>query len=468
MLQNSKDMNSSTQRDDLERLRTEAYQVLKTNRQPGSATLPSPKQYPHQWNWDSAFIAIGLAAYGDLDGAQAEIQALLAGQWGNGMLPHIIYHPDLKMDERYFPNRDDWGVRFFVNTTDGPPQGIDTSGITQPPVAAIAVEAILKKRIDLPFLETVYPKLYRYHQYLLTARDPDQEGLAFILHPWESGLDNSPRWQPLLDAMPVSPEQVNDVRQRRLDNKGVSGWQRPTDEDYACYIELIRRYRTYRYDPVALGRQCPFLVQDVAFNAILHRANAALLHIADVLQRPDAEKTTIQAWRARTATAFQNKLWSAADGRYLDFDLAHNRPINQNTIATFIPLFAQLPSPEQADLLVQAHLKNPREYWPGDVGRESRLLIPTTSKNNPLYLPYNYWRGPIWINTNWLVIKGLENYGYHAEAQRVRQDTLSLLYNPIPNGTPWRFWEYFDPTNANVFGTDGFSWSAALAIELCG
>jgi len=29
----------------------------------GSFTKPGPRQYPHQWNWDSALIALGLSHF---------------------------------------------------------------------------------------------------------------------------------------------------------------------------------------------------------------------------------------------------------------------------------------------------------------------------------------------------------------------------------------------------------------------
>jgi hypothetical protein len=50
----------------------------------GSSTKPSPSLYPHQWNWDSAFIAIGRAHY-DTARAIQEIETLFEAQWANGM-----------------------------------------------------------------------------------------------------------------------------------------------------------------------------------------------------------------------------------------------------------------------------------------------------------------------------------------------------------------------------------------------
>ncbi len=172
----------------------------------------------------------------------------------------------------------------------------------------------------------------------------------------------------------------------------------------------------------------------------------------------------IEDWMEGTRNSVHNNLWSNQHGRFLDFNLRTGEFINENTIATFIPLFAELASPEQAQHLVRDHLRNPKEYWPHP--GVPQFLLPTTSKDNRLWSPVRYWRGPIWVNTNWMVIKGLEAYGYQEEALRIRQDTLRLLRNPMPGAGQWRFWEYFNPLNGSVSGIDNFSWSAALAIEL--
>ncbi len=60
----------------------------------GTSTVPSRTLYPHQWSWDSAFIAIGRSRY-DQERAERELLSLFAAQWSNGMLPHIVFSPDV-------------------------------------------------------------------------------------------------------------------------------------------------------------------------------------------------------------------------------------------------------------------------------------------------------------------------------------------------------------------------------------
>ena len=87
----------------MENIQAEAVQTLRTN-DTGAFVKPSLGQYPHQWNWDAAFIAIGLS-YVDMERARAEVHSLLQGQWDDGMVPHILYHHGAS---DYFPTPDFW------------------------------------------------------------------------------------------------------------------------------------------------------------------------------------------------------------------------------------------------------------------------------------------------------------------------------------------------------------------------
>ena len=68
-----------------------AKKVLLGNRRSGYTLPTNNKLYPAQWNWDSAFIALGYS-YFNLNFALGEISTLLKGQWKDGMVPHILFH----------------------------------------------------------------------------------------------------------------------------------------------------------------------------------------------------------------------------------------------------------------------------------------------------------------------------------------------------------------------------------------
>ena len=101
----------------------------------GSSTRPAPSLYPHQWNLDSGFVAIGRSYY-DTDRAIQEIETLFEAQWSNGMLPQIVFNP--KSLGSYFPEPDFWQTERSPHA----PLAKLTSGITMPPIHAIAVEKI--------------------------------------------------------------------------------------------------------------------------------------------------------------------------------------------------------------------------------------------------------------------------------------------------------------------------------------
>ena len=86
-------------------LAVQAAEVLRRNDM-GEWTRASPTLYPHQWSWDTGFIAIGLAHL-DTCRAARELTSLFAHQWRNGKVPHIVFNPDAPPDS-YFPGAEHW------------------------------------------------------------------------------------------------------------------------------------------------------------------------------------------------------------------------------------------------------------------------------------------------------------------------------------------------------------------------
>lgn len=406
----------------------------------GSFTKPGPRQYPHQWNWDSALIALGLSHF-DLPRALTEIRSLLSGQWKDGMLPHVVYH---NSPSDYFPNPAFWQIENSPKAT-----GSLTSGITQPPLLATIVRRIHTRHSIPDFIGEVYPALLRWHRWLHTARDVDNSQLACIIHPWESGTDDSPRWLEVMSS--IRPQDVPEFR--RGDTLHVLATERPQQADYERFIYLIDIFRRANYDPASLLERSPFLVQDVLFNSILHRADQDLLVLADELGQPTDE---IAGWMNNLRTHFDRQFWDDTHGLYYDYNRRGNASITVNTAATFLPLFGGLASREQARRLVEEHLQNPLEYAPNE---KVRFWLTTTSQSEPAWEARRYWRGPVWIILNWFVIEGLRRYDYNHLADAIQHDSLELI-------TRSGFREYYDPRDGSGCGSTDFSWSAALAFEL--
>src|ERR1700730_18923302 len=125
---------------DPETLRGAAQAVLRKN-DLGGSTRPAPRLYPHQWSWDSAFIAIGLAQV-DLDRALLELETLFAAQWADGRVPHIVFNPEAA---DYFPGADWWAS---ARTSPVAPRHPATSRLIQPPVHALALLRIYQRLVN--------------------------------------------------------------------------------------------------------------------------------------------------------------------------------------------------------------------------------------------------------------------------------------------------------------------------------
>jgi hypothetical protein len=432
-------------------LLSRAQNVLRLN-DTGEFTKPSPRQYPHQWNWDSAFIALGLAHF-DLPRALVEVRSLLRAQWRDGMVPHIIY-PTGASD--YFPPPEFWQTEHLPHAGDVP-----SSALTQPPILATIINIIrnthhasrfthhVSRFTFHAFLREIFPRLLAWHRWLHTARDADGTGLPCLIHPWESGMDNSPLWADALDR--ITPRDLPPFKRR--DTIHVAPEERPLAPDYERFVHLIDLGRRLRWEPRALLDQMPFLVQDVLFCSILHRADEDLRALALELGEETRE---IDAWLAQTRAVFNARFWDDARGLYLDYDVRAQSPIRINANATFAPLFAGLASCDQAARLVAEHFENPAEYAPN---ADSKFRLPSVAKNERGYSPRRYWCGPVWIPMNWIIAQGLRRYGYVAQADALARDSLALIDQS-------GFREYYDPRDGSGCGATDFSWTAALALDM--
>jgi hypothetical protein len=411
----------------------DAQATLRANDR-GGYTVPNPRIYPFQWNWDSAFVAMGFGTF-DLPRAFDEIDLLLKGQWENGLVPHIVFHAPA---DNYFPGPAVWGTN----------QAVPSSGITQSPVLASAAKQLWDITKGQPEAEArlarIYPGLVRYHDWWRTTRDPLGTGLVTTLHPWETGGDNSPAWDLPLERVPS--ETITPVVRR--DDKVVDPSMRPLAIDYQRYIHLVDTYREAGWDPARMLAAAPFRVADIGTNAILHRAELDLLALSHRFGTA-AERARIVA-RIPAMGAAIARQWDPVDGHFYSRDLISDTPIKVATSAGFLPLWAGTASAAQVH-----EMEGTLRRWLGQVA----YAVPSTNPSDPRYEPRRYWRGPIWSVVNWMIAEGFAGYGRDSIATRIRSDTRALVEK---NG----FWEYFDPRDGTGLGGPDFSWTAAIDLLL--
>jgi hypothetical protein len=426
----------------------EARKVLQQNFR-NDYTVPSSELYPHQWLWDSCFIAIGLRHY-NLKRAKNELISLKLGQWKNGMLPNITFHSNgLNFDDELWDSH----LNRFA------PKDVKTSGITQPPMLAEAIFKVgqkLEGKDRIEFYGEMIDCLVRYHQWLYLERDPHENGLISLVHPYESGLDNSPVWLTAVHRLRfpwwIRFFKIKNFKKFfnyfRRDTSRVAESQRISLSDAAEYFYIIKKLKKYKYDSRKILRRSRPLVEDLAFNSILVRANQRLKLIAREVEYK-LPRHLLDHMR-KTEHSLE-KLWDSKNQQYYSRYLRSKKFIKNPTVASLLPLYSgSLSRPRAKELVDQ--LKDHTSFG-------CHYPVPSVPINSKYFDPNNFWQGPSWVNTNWLIIQGLHDYGFHKEAQDLKRRSIKMVGDS-------GFYEYFSPFDGSGKGAANFSWTAALTIDL--
>ena len=174
--------------------------------------------------------------------------------------------------------------------------------MTQPPVLGFVFEELLRISADkkdiLAFISSRIDQVYQFHQYLYSQRDPQNEGLAYIYHNWESGTDNSPIWDDIFNQMD-SPEYTFE----RRDTSHVDASQRPSNREYNHYLHIIEIAKSHGYSDEMIAKHSPFLVQDPLFNAVLIKSNESLIHLYTSLGGSDDKIERLKTWQSKSVSS---------------------------------------------------------------------------------------------------------------------------------------------------------------------
>ena len=242
----------------------------------------------------------------------------------------------------------------------------DTSGITQPPLVADAAWALYEITKDKSFLEKWFEPLCKYYDWLDRERDPDRDGLISVYHPWETGIDNSPRWDTIFG----------------VDPKNFKRWK--FNFPKARLIMTFNYISGYKSEKMRADSL--FDVESADMNSYYFRNMNTLARIADTLGRDDAA-ATYRGRAAATRASMIEKMWNEERGAAFD--------------------------------------------------------------------PIQYWRGTAWVNSNWLMVQGLLNYGREDLARRIAASTVEMT---AKHG----FREYYNPITGEGHGAGHFSWSSLV------
>jgi hypothetical protein len=375
---------------------SEAERVLRQNWLEGTRdgmtyryTQPSPGRYPWQWYWDSCFAAIVWRRF-EPSRARAELESLLAAQREDGFIGHTIFWTHRVSLLRFA----------FYNVAS---RDSFQTGTIQPPLLAWA----WKIAVGDPAAE---PRIGAQMDWLAANRDLEGDGLLWILQPDESGLDASPKFEPV--------------------------WGRHANGRIGFPL-LVRRNRKLDFD----ARRVQAVGQPLLCETLVNTMWSLSLQ---ALGRPSA------------TPALVDRLWDERRGVFVDEAQPGSLRPGPLTWTAFAPL--ALPDlPEGIGRrLIEEHLLNEREFL-------TPVAPPSVAASEPNYEPgggrgpiRRYWRGPTWINSAWMAWLGLRRLGYEAEARM-------LADNLIATAAREGLREYYDPRTGKGLGAEDFAWSALIA-----
>lgn len=297
----------------------------------------------------------------------------------------------------------------------------EISDITQPPVIAWGAYLVYKKSGNKEFLKTVFEKNKAFLLYCRADRRKSEKEL----YSWHT-----------------NPELNNRCDESGMDNS--PRFDTSSDLyaiDFSCYMANEARF---------------------------------MKNIADELGNK-AAADFFDEWFRKIKADINGTLWCEDDGFYYDYDIQNNRFHKVQSVASFLPIFAGVCNEKQCCKLVE-HLENPDEFG-------TEFPVPSISKKGKNF-GSDMWRGPVWINYNYMISKGLAEYGYADSAAEIRNKTLSVInewYNRT--GTVYEFYDSENRTPPFCFNRKGevvepydfrlkyqsirdYGWSITLAFDM--
>lgn len=287
------------------------------------------------------------------------------------------------------------------------------------PVLCQHVAFILKYNSDTAWVKEIYSKLKKFISYY-EENAKHESGLYYFFDDFAIGVDNDP-----------------------------STFYRPDNSSASIFL-----------------------------NTLMYMELGSLSHIASLLGEK-ADENYYKEKQNELKNAINDFCYDEKDGMYYSCDI-NLRPIatkglhagaprHYSTLiqrlgcwSSFLPLWAGIPTKEQAERIVKENLLDEKAFWaPFGVRSLSKYekMYRLIGSGNP-----SSWHGGVWILSNYFVFKGLLKYSYTELGKELAEKTVNLLAKDLEeNGA---FHEYYNPENGHGLFNKGFSSWNLLAFNM--
>lgn len=364
---------------------------------------PSLTKYSaSQWLWDSGWHMV-VWSHRQPQNAIAELRSLLQFQQANGFITQIIFWKSsrcLQIISKRF-------LRYSRK---------EYTPLTQIPMLAYSIRALWNATQERELLKEFVPKIVRYLEWW-ESRDHDKDGLVSIIHPWESGIDASPTYDPVFNLYNPKWYQV-----------------------YSHFFNLCRIYRRFEWDERAILKGEWFNVEDVGLCSVYADGWGVLASLAQEFDSDLAARC--QRRHKMYQDAIIHKCWDEERGQFISYfhQDGQEKALFTETVQTLLPILLD-DLPEDIQLRLVSKIADPEKFG-------LPYPIPSVARSEVTFNPNKsrlLWRGPMWPSATWLVMEGLLKHGFKNQAKAILDSWVEMC---LKQG----IYEYYNPINGQGLG----------------
>lgn len=242
------------------------------------------------------------------------------------------------------------------------------------------------------------------------------------------------------------------VSNRDKDNDGLCEW------GAHAVLECVRDARVAVWDRVGW----PSYFEAVDLNSMLIMEENSLAKMAELLGLNGEKEKWLKT--AQDRMVLLNKtFFDEAEGFYFHVDKETHEFTHKNEndlkikeIIGFLPMWANAADSEKVSELIK-HFNNPHEFY-------RKFGVPTLSADDHYYNPIGYWNGPIWVQWQYLIFRGLIDYGYKDDATDLAYRVIENIVNQLK--IDHNFWEFYSADDYQAGWNKSYIWTGIAARML--